>query len=248
MAATVNLMADVEGVNMQAEDDDLKNDFAYHNNVHGAAKHIRLGFLRKVYTLLAVQLIMTTIIAGVCLMTPEIKGFVHSNPWLIMVNFILSIGFLIGLHIKRRETPVNLILLAAFTVVEAITVGIIVSFYEVSVVLQAFFLTASVVVGLTLFTFQTKRDFSGWGAGLMSGLWILILGGFLQIFVGGEITQTGMAIGGAILFSGFIIFDTQMIMTRVSPEEYVIATIELYLDIINLFLEILKILDKINRK
>jgi len=55
--------------------------------------------------------------------------------------------------------------LAAFTVVEAITVGIIVSFYEVSVVLQAFFLTASVVVGLTLFTFQTKRDFSGWGAG-----------------------------------------------------------------------------------
>merc|ERR1711997_588891 len=237
MAATVNLMADVEGVNMQAEDDDLKNDFAYHNNVHGAAKHIRLGFLRKVYTLLAVQLIMTTIIAGVCLMTPEIKGFVHSNPWLIMVNFILSIGFLIGLHIKRRETPVNLILLAAFTVVEAITVGIIVSFYE-----------ASVVVGLTLFTFQTKRDFSGWGAGLMSGLWILILGGFLQIFIGGEITQTAMAIGGAILFSGFIIFDTQMIMTRVSPEEYVIATIELYLDIINLFIEILKILDKINRK
>ena len=48
--------------------------------------------------------------------------------------------------------------------------------------------------------------------------------------------------------SGFIIFDTQMIMTRVSPEEYIIATIELYLDIINLFIEILKILDKINRK
>ena len=114
MAATANLMADVEGVDMQAEDGDMKNDFAYHNNVHGAAKHIRLGFLRKVYTLLAVQLIMTTIIAGVCLMTPEIKGFVHSNPWLIMVNFILSIGFLIGLHIKRRETPLNLILLAAF--------------------------------------------------------------------------------------------------------------------------------------
>ena len=48
--------------------------------------------------------------------------------------------------------------------------------------------------------------------------------------------------------SGFIIFDTQMIMTRVSPEEYIIATIELYLDIINLFIEILKILEKVNRK
>ena len=39
-----------------------------------------------------------------------------------------------------------------------------------------------------------------------------------------------------------------MIMHRLSPEEYIVATIELYLDIINLFIEILKILDKINRK
>merc|ERR1719150_2464607 len=207
-----------------------------------------MGFLRKVYSLLGMQLILTTIIAGVCMGVSQIKEFVHQNPWILLVAFILSITLLILCSVKRRETPINLILLAAFTVVEAFTVGVLVAHYDTAVVLQAFFLTASVVVGLTLFTFQTKRDFSGWGAGLMSGLWILILGGFLQIFIGGEITQTAMAIGGAILFSGFIIFDTQMIMTRVSPEEYVIATIELYLDIINLFLEILKILDKINRK
>ena len=48
--------------------------------------------------------------------------------------------------------------------------------------------------------------------------------------------------------SGFIIYDTHMIMTRVSPEEYVIATIELYLDIINLFIQILKIVAELNRK
>ena len=55
-------------------------------------------------------------------------------------------------------------------------------------------------------------------------------------------------ITGTIFLSGFIIFDTQMIMTRVSPEDYITTTIELYLDIINLFIEILKILEKINRK
>ena len=48
--------------------------------------------------------------------------------------------------------------------------------------------------------------------------------------------------------TGFIVFDTQMIMKRVSPEEYIVATIELYLDIINLFIEILKIIEKVNRK
>ena len=46
----------------------------------------------------------------------------------------------------------------------------------------------------------------------------------------------------------FIIFDTQMIMTRVSPEDYIMATIQLYLDIINLFIEILRILNHANRR
>ena len=51
-----------------------------------------------------------------------------------------------------------------------------------------------------------------------------------------------------LFFLGFIIYDTQMIMTRVIPEDYIIATIQLYLDIINLFIEILKIMEKVNRK
>ena len=51
------------------------------------------------------------------------------------------------------------------TVVEAYTIGVIVTFYDVSVVIQAFFLTAAVVAGLTAFTFQSKRDFSNWGLG-----------------------------------------------------------------------------------
>ena len=115
MASTASLLTDVEGVNMRDEaGSDIKSDFSYHNNVHGAAKHIRLGFLRKVYSLLSMQLILTTIIAGVCMFTPQIKGFVHDNPWMLLVSFVLSIGLLIALSIKRRETPTNLVLLAAF--------------------------------------------------------------------------------------------------------------------------------------
>ena len=65
---------------------------------------------------------------------------------------------------------------------------------------------------------------------------------------GGSAAKLGMAIGGAFLFSAFIIFDTQMIMTRVSPEDYIMATIQLYLDIINLFIEILRILNHAIRR
>jgi len=70
----------------------------------------------------------------------------------------------------------------------------------------------------------------------------------IMVLFSSELTETAMAVGGALLFSLFIIFDTQMIMTRLSAEEYIVATIQLYLDIINLFIEILKILEKVNRK
>merc|ERR1711913_251441 len=248
-STSVPLMMDIEGGEENLENKSrLEDDFAYHNNVAGASKHVRLGFMRKVYGLLSVQLTMTTPIGGVFLFTPGVKEFVQARPAFLVPAFFLSIGLLIALHIKRKETPINLVLLACFTVVEAYTVGVLVTFFDQSVVIQAFFLTAAVVIGLTAFTFQTQRDFSNIGSALFSGLLILILGGMTQVFVGGELTDLALAIGGAVLFSFFIIFDTQMIMKRVSPEDYIIATIDLYLDIVNLFIEILKILEKVNRK
>ena len=84
--ATVPLLDDIEGGGNASDDEmDLKNDFAYHNNVAGAAKQIRMGFLRKVYGLLSVQLALTTLIAAVCLFTPQIKvgnPMMNKNkPW-----------------------------------------------------------------------------------------------------------------------------------------------------------------------
>jgi len=238
-------MMDIEGG--EDNQDNIKDQFEYNNNVLGASKAVRLGFMRKVYGLLAVQLSMTTLIAAALLLTPGVKEMVQANSWMLMPAFLLTFVLLMALHVKRKEHPINLILLAAFTVVEAYTVGVMVTFFDKLVVLQAFILTSAVVAGLTAFTFQTKRDFSSMGAALYSGLLILIGASFIHIFIGGEITEIGLAVGGALLFSFFIVFDTQMIMSRVSEEEYILATIQLYLDIINLFIEILKILNKSNR-
>lgn len=53
---------------------------------------------------------------------------------------------------------------------------------------------------------------------------------------------------GALLFCGFIIFDTHVLMYKLSPEEYVLAAISLYLDIINLFLHLLRFLEAVSKK
>ena len=59
----------------------------------------------------------------------------------------------------------NFFLLGGFTIVEAITVGVVVSMYEVQSVIQALVLTLVITFGLTAYTFQTKRDFSNIGIG-----------------------------------------------------------------------------------
>lgn len=83
---------------------------------------------------------------------------------------------------------------------------------------------------------------------LFAGLCILILGGMLQVFLQSSGLEFLLASGGALLFCLFIVIDTQLLMQTLSPEEYILATITLYLDIINLFLHILRILQAVNRQ
>ncbi|CAG8634693.1 1042_t:CDS:2 [Ambispora gerdemannii] len=118
-----------------------------------------------------------------------------------------------------------------------------VSVYNSKVVLQAFIITFGVFIALVLFTLQSKIDFSAWGPFLYAGLWAIILAGFIGWLFpferGYHIAISGIT---ALLFCGYIIYDTYMIFNKLSPEEYVLAAIDLYLDILNLFVAILALL------
>lgn len=224
----------------QAKQQSIVDDFMYGSNVASSSVYIRMGFLRKVYGILTAQLLFTTLVGIVFVSFDSVRVFVQQSSWLILIPAIGSFVLIFALAVKSRETPTNYILLALFTVCEAILVGVCVTFYEVHSVLEAFALTCAVTIALTTYTLQSKRDFSAWGAGLFSVLWVLIIAGFLQFFFQSEMFDKAIAIGGAVLFSCFIVFDTHMIMHKVSPEDYIHASINLYLDIINLFLHILR--------
>jgi len=231
-----------KGTGTGMKDMSIEDDFMYGSNVAAAHVSIRLGFLRKVYGILTSQLLLTTIVGFAFMMHEGLKSFVQQNQWMMMVAFVGTLGSLFALMVKRQETPTNYILLTIFTLFEAYTVGVIVTMYDQMVVLEAFVLTLGVTVALTVYTMQSTRDFSSWGASLFACLWVLILAGIMQLFFPVEIVSKAIAVGGAILFSLFIVFDTHMMMHKLSPEEYMVASINLYLDILNLFIYILRIL------
>uniref|UniRef100_M8AUY6 BI1-like protein n=1 Tax=Aegilops tauschii TaxID=37682 RepID=M8AUY6_AEGTA len=111
------------------------------------------------------------------------------------------------------------------------------------VILQAGILTIVVVLSLTAYTFWAARrgkDFSFLGPFLFASLMILLVFGFIQIFFPlGKLSHMIYGALAALIFSGYIVYDTGSIIKRYKYDEYVWAAVTLYLDIINLFLGLL---------
>lgn len=114
-------------------------------------------------------------------------------------------------------------------------------------VLMAVGITAAVCLTLTIFAMQTKYDFTMMGGVLLVAMVVFIIFGIVAMFLPGKIMTLVYGSCGALLFSIYLIYDTQLMMGgehkySISPEEYIFAALNLYLDIVNIFLYILTII------
>ncbi|KAJ1762112.1 hypothetical protein LPJ77_001638 [Coemansia sp. RSA 2523] len=223
--------------------DDVPDDFKYGVSVGQSDLTIRHAFLRKVYAILALQMLVTTAVGGYMRHADATSGFLLRHVWTVYAAMFGSIAALIGVMWKRNSHPANAVFLSLFTLLEGYTLGAVTAFYSTSTVLQALAITLGLFVVLTLFTMQSRYDFSRMGPALFFMLCAVVLVGFVQIFLPFNRTfDLIMAVITALLFCGYILYDTHMIMNRLSPDEYIFASISLYLDVVNLFLAILRIL------
>jgi modulator of FtsH protease len=146
----------------------------------------------------------------------------------------------------RKRAPLNLFLLYGFTFMTGFVLGPLLGHLigvgKGGIIGEAFLLTAVGFFGLTWFSMVTKRDFTGLGKFLIVALLILIAASILNLFLQAPMLQLAIAAGGAILFSIFVIYDTQQII-RGNVETPIEGAIMLYLDFLNLFLSLLQLLD-----
>jgi FtsH-binding integral membrane protein len=240
-------------------------------SVAEATVEIRNQFIRKVYTILTVQLLATGAVSALSFMSDGYKSWIQSHPgvvwgsvrspspqWATPASFLRanqsrpnqligSIVFMLLTFWKRHSYPTNLLFLSGFTLLEAYTISVIVSFYRASIVLNAVVLTAGIFIFLTAFACQTKYDFTSWMPYLFGALWGLVLFGFMAMFLPrSSTTELVWGLLTALVFSGYILVDTQLVLRKHHVEEEIAAAISLYLDIINLFLAILRILNSQN--
>ena len=126
--------------------------------------------------------------------------------------------------------------------------GTICAFTKADAVWIAIAITVGVTLALTVFAFQTSIDFTACGGVIVALMVALTIAGiFIAILPKTKYTMIGYGVAGAVVFSLHIIFDTQMMIGgkhqyALDPEEYVFAALNIYLDVIQLFLYILMII------
>ena len=112
--------------NPRSKENDLENDFNYGNNVISASAEVRKGFLRKVYGILTVQLLMTCGVSGtfrflkvldffkvwflaICISSEPTKVFLQNNPAIVHIASFSTLFVLFALMFKRQQFPVSFI-------------------------------------------------------------------------------------------------------------------------------------------
>ncbi|XP_075037175.1 protein lifeguard 3 [Mixophyes fleayi] len=215
-------------------------------------KAVRHAFIRRVYAIISVQLLVTVAIIAIFTFVVPVKNFVRGNPAVYYASyavFFVTYMVLACCQGPRRRFPWNIILLSVFTLAMSFMTGTMASFYSTPAVLICIGITAIVSIAVTVFCFQTKVDFTSCG-GLFAVLGIVF-------FITGIVTAIVLSFKyiywlhmlyagiGAVLFTLFLAYDTQLVIgnrkNAISPEEYIYGAMQIYTDIIYIFINLLQI-------
>lgn len=223
--------------------------------VKDASVEVRNGFVRKVYGILTAQLLLT---AGVAIPFQFVDmQWLQQNQWILIVAVVVTITTICAMACCQdvaRRFPTNYILLFVFTLFEGVMVGFLSACYTWQSVLLAAGVTVGVFLLLTLYAWNTTADFTGAGPYLFAALACFGLFGLVIsiMAVCGVNVQAAMMVYdliGVLIFTFYIVFDTQMILGAAGGhkyqfelDDYVFAALNLYLDVINLFIYILSLL------
>ena len=215
----------------------------------------RMGFVRKVYSILAAMLFVTFGFTAVVKTVPSLNEGIYDMWYIAIPALMIEISIFCTLicckHVARK-TPTNYILLGIFTLCWTFLIGWICSAYDAGVVLMAAGMTAIITVSLSIYACFTKTDFTVlcgpflcWGLLLIIAISMTLSLLSMIIFSFTE-TWYPFATGFAIIIYGlYLIIDTQLIVGggrhSLSIDDYIIGAMILYMDIIYLFLKLLEL-------
>jgi len=203
---------------------------------------MRATLVRRTYLLVFASVIVTMMGTGLAMTQEALLISAAKHPIITMLLAFVPLW----MAMKTRDSaPRALGFVFLFNLVMGVAIAPIIYMYsrnEPGIVGQAGILTLSTFGILTAYAWVSRRDFSAWGSFLVVGLWVLIGTSLLNMFFQNQ--GVGLWIAGAtvLIFGGLLVFDTWRLRTQYGPDDYVPAAVQIYLDLLNMFLAILSLL------
>jgi FtsH-binding integral membrane protein len=204
-----------------------------------------------VYNYMMLGLVLTGLVAYFAAHTPAAVAMLQTMPIRLGVMlapflFIMVLGF----GIRNLSQTSAQLLFYAFSATMGLSLSTIFLVYTQQSISLVFFITASMFGATSLYGYTTKRNLAGMGSFLFMGLIGLIIAGFANMFMHSSAMQMMISFASVIVFTGYTAFHTQQIRDAYSAgygvqsnaKLAIIGALSLYLDFINLFMAMLRLL------
>ncbi len=213
-------------------------------------------YMLRVYNYMAGGVALTGVVAYLAFEYDLLLQLTQISPILGWVVVLAPLGFVLVLSfgVHRLSPAVAQILFWAFAAVMGLSLSTIFYQYTEGSIARVFFISAATFAAMSLYGYTTKRDLTAWGSFLFMGLIGIIIASIVNIFWASSALTFAISIIGVLVFTGLTAYDTQRIKHQynalddaaIATKKAVMGALSLYLDFINLFLMLLRLLGNRN--
>jgi FtsH-binding integral membrane protein len=211
-------------------------------------------YMMKVYAWMFIGMMLSAASAFLVLTAPVLMELIFGNKLVFWGLLLFEIILVVGLSgfSKNLPYPVVVLLFALYSITTGLTISIIFLGYTFSSIVSVFLVTAGIFAAMSAYGYFTKRDLSGVGMILYMLLIGMVLAMIVNIFLSSSLVDFVTAVIGVIVFTGLTAYDVQKIRKIGQGSQgffdlnklAVLGALALYLDFINLFLSLVRLLGK----
>lgn len=209
----------------------------------------RNTLIRQVYAWMGGGLLVTALMAMVTVSSPAILNAVFGNRLVFYALVFGELGLVVAISgaINRLSAATASFLFVLYAALNGVTLSVIFAVYTAESVASTFVITAATFGVMSAYGALTRRDLTGWGSFLFMGLIGVVIASLVNIFTRSSAASWVISAVGVIVFTGLTAYDTQKIKAMAATgaegrKPAILGALTLYLDFINLFLMLLRLL------
>ncbi|WP_438468019.1 Bax inhibitor-1/YccA family protein [Streptococcus pluranimalium] len=212
------------------------------------------AFFTKIYSLVGIGIGLSAFVSWLMLypFQANLITIMNQYSWVYLGAFFVELLLVfLASNAARKNTPAALPLFLTYSALNGFTLSFIISQYVQTTVFQAFVSSALVFFIMAAIGATIKKDLSGMAKALLAALIGIIIASVVNIFIRNDSMSFIISIASVLIFSGLIAYDNQMIKRvyqhtggNVQDGWAISMALSLYLDFINLFLSLLRILGR----